>query len=1193
MIFKKIALAIRNIFILFILMIINLSKTYSTTLNINQEVHITSITYSWDNYSTNYTIYLSTNNDFSNFISSQTLSTNSTTYTTLSGNTTYYFRVKISTESDTQFSSTYTVTYTQTPTDLQIISNLLVIDFAQIGITFNPSNAYDTTYEIRYSSYDQTLDQYNQYNSLLYTGFPSFFLSGLLTNTTYYFKIKAYDRLNRSSIPTEFSSIISTQTIPKFPSSFSYNVFETSITFNWTPLNGPEDQDKSYAYEISITTTDVNPQTPTTYYYTLDTSTDIHTFDPLKRNTKYYFSFSVLNSIGVKNEKKGIFTTLTSPPANFKLISYSSSTATLGWNEFSSSPIEDSSLGYILEASSSSNFNEKIISSTTILSISTLTITDLKPNTTYYFRVASINISSSPNYSNIISTITLSRIINQDTINYYLTPRTIKIKFYPLNGTEDEFKSNGYRFTLSKTSAPYNIDYLSFSPLSSTDELQITSLRPNTTYYARLYTFNSNGEPNYDRTKKLITPLPNITQNAYVTLYTSDTITVEYSTVDADGYILEVSKNRFFSSIEKSSLTYSNDITKLSINALENNTEYFIRLGSIFGDTTMYISAEPSSITTLYPPPQNFQFSNIYITSVTLSWDQTTSLGYSLEASKSSSFETYTSSLTLSYLNNTLTISNLSPNTTYYFRVGTINSKNEKNYSIYLTTPTHANYPIEKPLSNLTTYSMQINWDSNLNPLDTLYIAEISSTNFYDSIISSQTYNTYAIFEGLNPNTTYYQRITAISRNNIPTGPIYFTPLATLAYKPINLKISASTHTLTLNWDDPNNAFGTLYLAEISSTNFYDSIISSKTLLKSSTFYNLNANTPYYIRVSALNFSDFRSEYETALSTTYVEIPKIKDPTFINVLLDGFTAQWDNNTNSIHTIYVVEASTKSDFSFIFKSTQTKQTQFVFPDLTPNTKYWVRIKAKGIIPSNESNYLLLGEISTLYREEKIINNQINEIVSIPYSYGSIELEIPSYSLGSVTKVFIEPELNPPPPTSNVGKLTPTGFAARIWIYPIVLYNGKLIVRIPYKNLPPSISKEKLVIARYDEKSGVWVVLQSKVYDTYVEAETYHLSIFQIMELSPSFDISNIKIYPNPYRPNSNLGKLSFSNMPSKTEIFIYTITGDLVKKIIANENGFAQWDGKNLNGRDVSSGVYIVLFKTPDGRKVTKKIGIEK
>jgi len=1180
---------LKRILFLFLLLIpLNLS---ATKLNITENVYITSITYIWDNYSTQYIAVLSTNN-FSTYISSNILSNNSTTYISLQGNTTYYFKVKISTEDESEFSSITTVTYTQTPQNLEILDNLPdLLNRAQISIGFQTPNSYDTTYQIRYSSSDDTLE--TKYYSQFFTGSPFFPISGLLTNTTYYFKIKAYDKLNRPTIPNDFSEIISTQTLPKFPDTFNYSVFETSITFNWTPVNGPNQEDSSYAYEIFITTTDQNPLPQLTYYFTLDVSESSHTFISLDRNTLYYFSFSVLNSIGVKNEKKESFSTLTLPPSNFKLISYTSSTATLGWDEYPSTPQKDSSQGYILEASTSTDFTNPIILTTNTLSVSTLTFTDLKPNTTYYFRAGSLNISSITNYSEILSTITLSMVIDKDTVKYTITPRTIKAEFIPLNSQEDPYRSYGYLFTLSKTSDPYNIDFSSYTPNPDSNSLEITNLRPNTIYYSRIYTYNSAGAQNYDETTKLLTSLPTITQSVNVLLYTSDTIKVEYSTVDADGYILEVSTNRFFNTISKSSFTNSNDIRILSISGLENDTEYFIRLGSLFGDTTIYTDANPFSITTLYPPPQNPSFSNIYITSATLSWDIVISKGYSLEASSSSNFETYLSSVTFDYNNNTLTIGNLLPNTTYYFRVGTINSKNEKNYSVYLTTPTHANYPIEKPLSNLTTYSLQINWDPNSNPPDTLYIAEISSTNFADSIISSQTYNNYARFEGLNSNTTYYQRITAISRNNIPTGPIYFTPLATLAYKPINLTASPSTHTLTLNWEDPNNAYGTLYLAEISSTNFYDSIISSTTLLKSATFYNLNANTPYYIRVSALNFSNRPSEYEKGISTTYVETPKIKDPTFINILLDGFTAQWDNNTNSTHTIYIVEASTISDFSIIFKSTQTKNTIFVFPDLTPNTEYWVRVKAKGLIESNESDYLVLGSISTLYREEKNINNQINQIVSLPYSYGSIEVEIPPYSLGSPTKIFIEPVLSPPPPNSNVGKLIPTLFAARIWMYPQVVYNGKIIIRIPYKDLPQSIKKERLVIARYDEQSGLWVPLNSDVYNNYVEGETYHLSIFQIMELLPSYDISNIKIYPNPYRPNSSLGKMSFSNMPPKTEIYIYTITGDLIIKKVADENGFIQWDGKNSSGRDVASGVYIVLFKTPDGKKITKKIGIEK
>ena len=1161
-----------------------LNKLNSTDLSPSQTVYITSITYSWTAIgSNNYIAVISSFPNFNPYISSGTLTTNTTTYYNLKGNTTYYFKVKISTGPDSSYVTISTLTYASKPYSLYIDDNYQNGDNATVNIDFTNDNSLDTKYQINYSSYSDFSQSTNTY----YRGAPPLPVGDLLTNTSYYFKIKAIDKLNRE---TDFSDIISTQTVAKLPDNFYLDIFETSATFNWSAVEGPENENSSAGYEILLFTED-NFETIFDSYSTTDNSISSYTFAALEKNSTYYYEFSVLNSTGAKNPIFGEIHTLTSKPANFKIISYSSYSLTSGWNQFPSAPQTETASGYILEASSDTSFNAKITSITYILSLSTLTLNALEANTTYYIRAGAINHNNDINYTSYLETTTLSVPINYQTIGYIANPKSVKANFESMPPEIEELRSYGYELDLSTTNFTSGVIYSSYTPSYEAYSLTIENLRPNTTYYARLYTFNRAQIANYDGTAKIITPLPAISPNVNVSYYSSNTVIVNYSTTDADGYVLEISTDNYFRNINFSSITLSNDISTLTINVLDFDTLYYIRLGTLFEGATIYNNATPFNIRTLTPPPGSPDLANVYISSISGTWTQVQCIGYSLEASTSTDFSIIKSSITLFNSVTKLTVENLTPNTTYFLRVGSINSDNVKNYVSIPSTPTLANFPLETALTNHTTYSMQINWDRNLNPEDTLYIMEISSTNFASNIISTQTFNNYAYFDSLQSNTTYYKRITAINRRNIPSGPINFEPIATLAFKPVNLTSNLSTHTIVLNWEDPNNALGTLYLAEISSTNFYDSIISSLTLTTSATFYDLNANTIYYTRVSALNFSNIPSIYETSLSTTLVEIPKITTPTFINVLLDGFTAEWDNNTNSTNTIYTVEASTSNDFSYIFKTTQTHTTLFVFPDLTYNTEYYIRIKAKGFL--NESDYLNLGSISTLYRQEQLINNQINQSVSIPYSYGSIIVEIPPYSLGSVTKVFIEPDLSPPPPLSKAGNLNPTGFAARIWIFPVVLYNGKIKVKIPYSQLPSSIDTSKLVMARYDENAKLWVPLKSYLESNYVVGETYHFSIFQIMEFIESSDLSKPMIYPNPYKPNTNLGKINFSNMPSNTDIYIYTITGELVKKLKTNESGFVQWDSKNESNREVASGVYIVMFRSNKGEKIIKKLAIEK
>lgn len=1167
---------------------------YATDLNPGfNVVYNSSLTLTWDNYTgASYIAVISTVSDFSNYLSSETLTTNTTTYTGLTGNLTYYFKVKLSTEDDTQYVFVSTLTHTETPYAFDTLFNLQEGDInAMLSIDFTANNSEQTTYEIDYSS-----DNFVTSTSAYITGIPPLEIHGLLTNTTYSFRIRARDLYGRYS---DYSQIYSTQTVSKLPDSFSYNIFETSATFNWTPVNGINEYGSS-GYLLNIST-EAGFKNYIVSFTTDDVNVDSFTVTSLDRNTTYYYRFATLNSNNVANyinDTNAVFYTLTSKPSGFTLINITSASATLGWNAFPLSPSTQSAAGYLLEASTSTDFTTALTSTTYDLGLSTLTLENIDSNTTYYFRVAALNVAGDKNYSDVLSSTTLSTVIESELISYTADTTKITANYpnLPSPSESEILTSYGYRLDASSTNFTTGIIYSSYTADVNQTSLTVEGLRPNTTYYLRLMTFNRNMTPNYSGVKSVVTLIPPPPDYANVIFYSSTVISVSYSTNDADGYILELGDNQYFQNILASSLTYSNDISTLSISGLSPNTKYHIRLGSIFNGATDYVVASPDNLYTLTPPVSSVNLNAVYITSATLSWTTVSCEGYSLEFSTSSFFDgVIISSVSKSDTAGSLSGLNLTPNTSYYIRVGSINKALEKNYVVWGVTSTLANFPIQTDFTNNTTYSLQVNWDKNSNPDDTLYIVEFSSYSDFSFSITSNTFNNYVYFSGLNSNTTYYSRVSAVNRLNRITGPVNFNEIATLAYKPENLTVtSLSTHTMTLSWTDTNNSAGTPYLCEISTASDFSSVISSYTLNMNASFDNLLANTSYFIRVSAINFSNLPSEYEYGVSTvaTYVEIPGT--PTFSQVLLDGFVVSWDNNTNSPYTVYVVQSSTDSNFSVIATSVETTSTTLVYGNLDFNTEYYIRIKAKGVHPGNESDWTSVVSQTTLAYEEKTLDHKLSNTLSLPYSYGDIEVEIPPYTLSGVAKLHVEPVKNPPGAGSKAGILKPTGFAIRIYIFPYVKLNGAVKIKIPFNesNLPAGIDKNKLVIARYSDDYNVWVPLKSYINGSQIIGESYGFSIFQIMEFTETSTLSDVKIYPNPYKPNTSVGKINFSNMPAGTKIYVYTIFGELVKKLQANESGYVNWDGRNDNGNEISSGVYIVLFKN-NGKKIIKKLAIER
>jgi flagellar hook assembly protein FlgD len=78
----------------------------------------------------------------------------------------------------------------------------------------------------------------------------------------------------------------------------------------------------------------------------------------------------------------------------------------------------------------------------------------------------------------------------------------------------------------------------------------------------------------------------------------------------------------------------------------------------------------------------------------------------------------------------------------------------------------------------------------------------------------------------------------------------------------------------------------------------------------------------------------------------------------------------------------------------------------------------------------------------------------------------------------------------------------------------------------------------------------------------------------------------KVYPNPWIPESKdgsqgtlAGGITFDGLPNDGgEIDIYSIFGEVVRKLRWNYGSTLNWDGKNDQGEYVASGVYIWTIK---------------
>lgn len=1185
------------------------------------------LNFSWDSGG-NYIIALSTDSKFTATAATGSTAANTTSYINLAPDTTYYFRVKLQAETDASYSiNTATLpTVAAAPTGMYFndesftaISSFTAIIKAGWAINGNPEwTRYEVTYDVAptFTGNPVTVPKTSPQGAA-----PD--IGGLSANTTYYMKVKAR---GVNGAYTAETSAVSTATLAINLPGVSAGVFETSATVSWTLVNDVADPAlRSEGYRLIASPYELLSPLNFSWSSYPDAGAGSVDIPGLASNTTYYYAVNTVNWNGVSDLRaKRSFTTLAFKPAKPALVSVSSSAARLTWDVLLYAQ------GYRLEGSSV-NFNGSdtpLYTGTQNLALNALTLDGLDANTTYYLRAASVNQAGGLNYAAALSTVTLAPPPSANLQYVMADTDTLTVLIFPLPGTLQRNSCEGYRLIASSTNFNGTGVVLSSStPDPQALTLSFSGLKPHTAYSLRLGTLNWNGAPSYADLPATTTLMPAAPSGVKLGSVWESSATVNFSAIPGgDSYTLEASTHEFFNSVQRSSATFDAGVTTLTVTALDPNTRYYFRMAALYTGTTVYTTASPSNKSTLPGSLGAAQFAGVFYSSVTVFWTPLPALtppidtaeAYLLEAATSQAFTPvlFSSSTGLASADR-LTLTGLSPNTSYYFRAGSVNWDGAANYSFTPATATMANSPTQQNYRILPLALTPV-WLTNSNPPDTVYRAELAAdSGFTTGLVSSATVLSSATFSGLTPNTTYYTRVTAINRLNRASPAIVFSPMATGAYKPDYAAYLASdigVSSITSRWGagtpTPNPA-GTYYLATISSStdqndNLTGVISSSVTVNLYASFPGLASNTSYYMRVSALNLTgvptDPPVDLHTALTlpaTPYILAP---EETFTKALTDGFTVNWLDNGNSSVTVYNVRVSTiENNFSGQISSLSVTGLACGFKNLQIGTTYWAEVRAQGQ-SGILSDYESAGSTVTL--STAVLNAVAlqDSIVTLETSYGQISVHLPRGSIGSSTILTLR-ALTPSTaafsaPISAVSQLAPTGVGLEIKHFPPTLVFGAITITLPYRisDLPPGTDRNRLILALFDEKNAVWIPLPS-VSDTAnnrVIGQTWHLSTFQIMQAQSETGLATVKIYPNPYRPNSVSDVMHFTNMTPYAKVKIYTFLGELVREIKADVNGMAHWDGLNDYGRKAASGVYIAFIQTRDKKSAKSfKVALER
>ncbi len=169
-----------------------------------------------------------------------------------------------------------------------------------------------------------------------------------------------------------------------------------------------------------------------------------------------------------------------------------------------------------------------------------------------------------------------------------------------------------------------------------------------------------------------------------------------------------------------------------------------------------------------------------------------------------------------------------------------------------------------------------------------------------------------------------------------------------------------------------------------------------------------------------------------------------------------------------------------------------------------------------------------------------------------------------------------------------------------------FDKEITIRLPYKDAngdrmidgSNNVSVESLAIFYLNEFSNIWERLPVTEIDYFKKlliTKVSHFSIYGILLANNISDLSEFKIYPNPFyvKKHTNVKIDGLPNTSKNLDVYIYDITGKMLKRfykkdLIMDYNGnYISWNGLSKKGDKLASGVYIVLVKTEDDTKKEK------
>lgn len=313
----------------------------------------------------------------------------------------------------------------------------------------------------------------------------------------------------------------------------------------------------------------------------------------------------------------------------------------------------------------------------------------------------------------------------------------------------------------------------------------------------------------------------------------------------------------------------------------------------------------------------------------------------------------------------------------------------------------------------------------------------------------------------------------------------------------------------------------------------------------------------------------------------------------------NFVPVSDIKTDSKGNMWVLvdEAATRNPLSVYTKQKQWYRYSFTNPYIgsDPTEKMVIdQFDTKWfVIKGGNSGLYYFNENKTFTNSSDDTKGYIDGLLSNLIS--SLAIDRKGYLwIGTNVGVNVITDPSKPKVTSNLGLALRNQTVTCIAVDPLdnkwfgtkqgvfVLSSDGIQVMNQYNSKNSPIPNDDIKSIAFDAKNGI----------VYIGTDN-GLATLQTSSILPLQSFNQLLVYPNPFIPgDNNVTSLTIDGLIRNSSIKILNISGSLIREIKTPGGKIAFWDGKDLNGNTVPTGIYIIVAYDEEANNVmTSKVAV--